>query len=193
MLSHCTKSKSTFLAKTLGSGALCALPADSSWTTLPAEQAQSSQAELVPGLGPGISFHCRACIPLASRFIMRPFLLAFLPTQWGFSVSALAGSPSLGVSAYGCFVRNSPLLCLLCCPALRGQGCYVTLHPRSPLHGMFNTSLLRVDGKVSGGGRSHAHQRGEASVLSPLGRVWCQDPHADVPGGQVRSARSSSV
>ena len=51
------------------------------------------------------------------------------------------------VSAYGCFGRNSLLLCLLCCPALRGQGCRVTLHPRSPLHGVFNTSLLRVDGK----------------------------------------------
>ena len=129
MLSHCTKRKTTFLTKPLGSGALCALPADSSWTTLPAEQAQSSQAELVPGLGPGISFQCRARIPLASRFIMRPLLLAFLPTQWGFSVSALAGSSSLCVSAYGCFVINSPLLCLLCCPALRGQGCHVALHP----------------------------------------------------------------
>ena len=46
--------------------------------------------------------------------------------------------------------------------------------------------------KVSGGGWSHAHQ-GETSVLSPLGRVWCQEPRADVPGGQVRSARSSCV
>ena len=114
MLSHCTKSKSTFLAKPLGSGALRAPPPDSFWTTLHAEQAQSSQAELVPGLGPGVSFHCRACIPLASRFIMRPLLLAFLPTRRGFSSQPSPGLPpcvhqpmGVLVETHSCFVCSA--------------------------------------------------------------------------------------
>ena len=85
-------------------------------------------------------------------------------------------SPSSCASARGCFVRNSPLLCLLCRPAHRGQGCRVTLHPRSPLHGMFNTSLLRVDGK---------QVEEEGARLPEEQRHQCRAPWA---GSGVRTA-----
>lgn len=108
-------------------------------------------------------------------------------------------SPSSCASARGCFVRNSPLLCLLCRPALRGRGCPVTLHPGSPLQGMFNTSLLRVDGKQveEEGARLPEEQRHQcragSGVRTAAPVLMCPMVRSGQPGARVCRRRPGPV